>query len=185
MAIRFSCPLDTPLTGRTPHPTRPPPGHLLLKEMALDGVLGTASTVGAAIGRPLLPQERYRAGQGSYESYSTCVRNSWRPCRPWLSLWESWHGVSRDGEGPLRPVCALGTSPRGGDKFPLSAVYAPCLHWCFSSHIAVPHPSRLTAIHLPPGGRVCGVPPLAMAGLLRWWLSHTFGCRPVRYMARC
>ena len=29
-------------------------GHLLLKEKALGGVLGTASTVGAAIGRPLL-----------------------------------------------------------------------------------------------------------------------------------
>ena len=32
------CPSDTPLSGRTPHPTRPPPGHLLLKEKALGGV---------------------------------------------------------------------------------------------------------------------------------------------------
>ena len=39
--------------------------------------------------------------------------------------------------------------------------------------------------HLPPGGRVCGVPPLAMAGLLLWRLSHTFGCHPVRHMAEC
>ena len=51
-------------------------------------------------------------------------------------------------------MCALGTSPIGGGKFPMTAVYAPCFGSCVSPHIAVPHPSRLTAIHLPPRGKV-------------------------------
>ncbi len=45
-------------------------------------------------------------------------------------------------------------------------VKAPCFGSCFSSHFAVPHPSRLPPGHLPPGGRVCGVPRI-LHGVLR------------------
>ena len=36
--------------------------------------------------------------------------------RPWLSLWESWHAVRFDWEGPLQPRLRSVTSPITGSK---------------------------------------------------------------------
>ena len=53
----------------------------------------------------------------------------------------------------------------------MTAVYAPYFSKCVSPHFAVPHPSRLTAIHLPPGGR--------FAACRRWqWRGWNTGNHP-------
>ena len=91
MAIRSPLSFGHAPDGADTSSDPPLAGHLLLKEKALGGVLGTASTVGAASGRPLF-----------------CRGNDFLPTG------EGVTALAVTDEGPLRPVCALGTSPRRG-----------------------------------------------------------------------
>ena len=76
MAIRSPLSFGHAPDGADTSSDPPLAGHLLLKEKALGGVLGTASTVGAAIGRLLF----YRGNDNRKPSPNG----------------RRWHGVSRD-----------------------------------------------------------------------------------------
>ena len=121
--------------------------------------------VGAAIGLPLL-QWRLHERDGLHHRHSL---RSPHQSADWFAMTVEIRKLMHWSADSPRPSLRSATpliNARG--KFPLSAAKASCFGACFSSYIAVPHPSRLSPGHLPPGGRFCGVPPLAMRAQMQW-----------------
>ncbi len=111
------------------------------------------ASVGAAIGRPLF-QWRLHKRDGLHHRHSL---RSPHQSADWFAMTVEIRKLMHWSADSPRPSLRSATpliNARG--KFPLSAAKAPCFGACFSSYIAVPHPSRLSPGHLPPGGRFCG-----------------------------